>query len=912
MISGVRHIIPLLVFIFAIFAVNNSAAQGSPYYTITYKDSLQKEPSSQFLYNNITVRNTYNKLISITISITTPQNWNLISDEQTTLDLAPGETQIIPVTIARQPGALATWTPVSVTAQLKNSPLLDKYEFFVKDKVITAFGIYPTLQNLVVTNYQKDYEVKLLIRNRGNIDQHYKVMLQNSAFELNDQHMVTIPARTDSNVAYTFHINKEMWNKLKSEEVRVRVINDSNKESNYSYTIQKISSTAYQNSQAFATFPITLEGGIMQFNNTWAYYGGITGDIAFNKESNLGFYYRSREFGINGLQYNVFDLYYNYKNWQIAVGQMTGSKDFYTFGNGVRLSYIQKDGISVSIYGIRHQKGYGINNDIYGANVGYHLNKIIIKHSFASSYDTSRNMNSYLLTTDAQLIKNKTTSLNVNAGTGFDHSSISRPGLKDTLGSSFGYNFTFNQNMLRIISSVQRNSDNYPGAFRGYEYQNHDVRLQGKNSFIGLFYRYNYTKTNFFKDSIYNLTSYNYNLSNYGIQSGWSNKTINVVIGTGILSQTGQTTSPPKYQSFNLDMNLRIGKYLNFQSSSLLGYSSTPFSKSPDLYTQMAALSTTYGGLQVLYSKFPNYNAPLVPGTQVGDQSGIVETVNYGAYVNGKFFHSKLSTRLAYFVTQTLSDHSYISNANTSIRYENKRDGLTLSLDGNMPLQKENMNNHYASFVILKDLNVPIVFKRKYYDLKVTLYSDENSNGKFDANESSLGNLQVNINNYGMLSDEKGTMNYQNVEKGIYTLDFHNIKGLKGLIPANGFTQTVNVSGNTSISIPFKKSRMINGHITAQLDTASHTEVTVQNYRVTATDSSGEKFTDLTDKHGDFTLSLPAGIYTVSLNPAAFSDETVKPSQLSYKVDLINNEEGIVTFKLIQKKRGVVFIKADL
>ena len=120
------------------------------------------------------------------------------------------------------------------------------------------------------------------------------------------------------------------------------------------------------------------------------------------------------------------------------------------------------------------------------------------------------------------------------------------------------------------------------------------------------------------------------------------------------------------------------------------------------------------------------------------------------------------------------------------------------------------------------------------------------------------------------------------------------------------------VNGNTQMLIPFKKSRTITGHLAVEIDTISHTAVTIQNYRVTATDSSGEKFSDLTDAHGDFTLSLPAGKYTVALNPAAFADEAVKPTQISYNVDLVNNEEGIVTFKLVQKKRGVVFIKADL
>ncbi|MGN6568023.1 MAG: hypothetical protein ACTHJ0_08730, partial [Flavipsychrobacter sp.] len=838
-----------------------------------------------------------------------------VSDEQTTIDLPPGSTQIIPLTVARQPGALASWTPVNITAQLKNSPIKDQYQFFVRDKVNTNFGIYPLSQYIQVTENQKFYEVKLLIKNKGNLEQHYCIVLENSLFELNDKYYLTLPPHFDSTVSYSFHIKKEMWARLKKEDVRVRVINDSNRENYYSYTVDKIGSVAKQNAQAYETIPISLEGGLMQFNNTIAYYGAITGDIAFNKETNLGFYYRSREFGITGVQYNVFNIFFNYKKWQISAGQMIGPKDFYTIGNGLRLSYTDNEGISFAVYGIKHQPGLGTFNDIYGVNFGYHLtHEIVLKHCVAASYDTSRNMNSYILTNEAQLIKNKTTSLNINGGVGFDHPQVPIPGVKDTLGTSVGYNFTFSKDKLRVISSVQLNSSNYPGMFRGYKYQNHDIRYQETNSFIGLYYRYNYLKTNYFKDSIYNLTSYNYNLSNYGVQAGWNNKLMSIVVGTGVLTQTDQTTAPPKYISYSLDYSLAVTKFLFFQSSSLLGFPTFSFSKSPDLYTQLFSLGSSYGGFQMLYSRFPNYQSSFTPtGVQTtGDQKGFIETANYGAYVNGKFFHNKLCTRLSYFLTETLSDHTSVSNANADIRYENKHIGLTVSLNGNMPLQKENLNNHYASLSVIKDLNVPIVFKRKYFDLKLTVFNDENSNGKYDNNEPILKNVQVTINNYGMLTDEKGSILYKNVEKGNYVLDFHSIKGVKGLIPANGFTQSVIVNGKTDMQIPFKKARIITGHLNVEVDTISHTPVPVLNYRVTATDSSGEKYTDLTDAQGNFTLSLPAGKYSVALNPAAFADEAVKPTEISYNVDLVNNEEGIVIFKLVQKKRGVVFIKADL
>lgn len=95
------------------------------------------------------------------------------------------------------------------------------------------------------------------------------------------------------------------------------------------------------------------------------------------------------------------------------------------------------------------------------------------------------------------------------------------------------------------------------------------------------------------------------------------------------------------------------------------------------------------------------------------------------------------------------------------------------------------------------------------------------------------------------------------------------------------------------------------------MDSISKKSITNDRIRIFATDSKGVKYSTLTDGDGEFYIDLPESDYTISVNPEVF-DDTFRPVQMSYNVDLSNKEEAQVVFEIKQKNRKKVMIDANI
>src|ERR1043165_6477809 len=60
-------------------------------------DSLQASSNKDFLYNNLTLANTTSDKITITVSITAPKGWQLITQGLVNITLNASENTIIPI-----------------------------------------------------------------------------------------------------------------------------------------------------------------------------------------------------------------------------------------------------------------------------------------------------------------------------------------------------------------------------------------------------------------------------------------------------------------------------------------------------------------------------------------------------------------------------------------------------------------------------------------------------------------------------------------------------------------------------------------------------------------------------------------------------------------------------------------------
>jgi hypothetical protein len=99
--------------------------------------------------------------------------------------------------------------------------------------------------------------------------------------------------------------------------------------------------------------------------------------------------------------------------------------------------------------------------------------------------------------------------------------------------------------------------------------------------------------------------------------------------------------------------------------------------------------------------------------------------------------------------------------------------------------------------------------------------------------------------------------------------------------------------------------------VTLTLDTLSYNTFSVGQLKVLATDSLGYVYATFTDEAGHFQINLPAGNYIVSLNPDAF-DDVIKPVQMAFQVNLLDNDAQSVYFHIKQKARKITRIKAEV
>jgi hypothetical protein len=115
----------------------------------------------------------------------------------------------------------------------------------------------------------------------------------------------------------------------------------------------------------------------------------------------------------------------------------------------------------------------------------------------------------------------------------------------------------------------------------------------------------------------------------------------------------------------------------------------------------------------------------------------------------------------------------------------------------------------------------------------------------------------------------------------------------------------VPIDKRTTIYLPLSRGIKLLGSILISRDKYSNEEgkLDLSRIRVTAIDSVGKTFSCLTDRDGQFSLFLPTGIYTLSINDAALGSKFIfvqsKMSlDLTHPIDNYN-----VTFNVAEKRR---------
>lgn len=911
-----HHILCSMLLLFFLCLQEEKAAAQLHYYSLQVKDSLTADEQTPILYNQVRITNLRNKTLHIGLSLSIPSGWKLLSatDSLSTLTLAPGQTRNLPLNLLRTASASVFWQEAIISSWIQYGSDTLRTPCRLRVKVRPRLQARPLTEDQYFLRNPDTIHTGVYFRNAGNTTEAYTLQWQNQLLGFNDSLRVQLAPGRDTYCHHTLRLHKAAWEQLHQEDIGFVIRGSNGSGFAHNYRVSRARSNIRENRSKYDVVPVTLEAGAIRLGDIVNYYGGARGMIRFGDNHDLNFYYRSKQFGteINAFQQHIYNIDYHYHRWRLGIGQTGSQSYFLTYGRGASLCYEWNERKKIGIAGVLHDPLFAYKSDNVSAFVRYPVGKTTWHHELIANFDNTSTLYSYITANNVRLFDSKEFRLSLQADAGMDHKTRNLPGVRRaTAGLAAGYTLSWSRKSWEVYSNIQYYGSEFPGINKGLHLQTHQLTWKQGNFFAGPFCAYNYLLRNYFRDSLYNSDVLSYNTTRYGLRAGITNAKVNLSVNAGLMAQNGQFLYHLKnYQFADLYYNWIIGR-----TTTLNIFSQTAFARDTGLVrkyvllnTTTASFSTRYGGFSGIYTRVP------VQGNEVTGRNGYEETVNLSPYLNFYFFRNKLCGSIRYNISKAIADNTFSDGVGGSLSYNDARAGLRVQLNTFVPLRMRSslgylplQNRDYATLTVTKQLFVPILTRRKNYELELALFADTNHNNRKDQGEPALANAQVLINNTPFVTDADGRIRYRNIPKGAYALCMAGTQQ-PGLIPADGAEREVLLEKDVQTEIAFKKGKIIRGSIRIVSDSFSHTRLTPDNIRVTATDSHARSYSTLTDDSGHFVFYVPEGKYKVALNPNAFADTDFKPVQLERDADLVSDPECSVAFEIRQKKRKVRFV----
>ncbi|MCT4580952.1 MAG: hypothetical protein N4A35_06000 [Flavobacteriales bacterium] len=169
----------------------------------------------------------------------------------------------------------------------------------------------------------------------------------------------------------------------------------------------------------------------------------------------------------------------------------------------------------------------------------------------------------------------------------------------------------------------------------------------------------------------------------------------------------------------------------------------------------------------------------------------------------------------------------------------------------------------------------------KYYDVTAICFNDLDGDGIRGEDEPLLSNIKLKLSRdreknvddfirFGeqeLVSNTQGEILLKDIPEGSYLGDFEPLFNLGNLYNAKGDNQSIEITQDMDLYIPYVESFQVNGKVSLIRDEFSDKGlINVNGVRVEAVNEKGETFAALTDLKGYYTLNVPqAGYFTVKV-----------------------------------------------
>lgn len=300
-------------------------------------------------------------------------------------------------------------------------------------------------------------------------------------------------------------------------------------------------------------------------------------------------------------------------------------------------------------------------------------------------------------------------------------------------------------------------------------------------------------------------------------------------------------------------------------------------------------------------------------------------------YVKKEFFHKKLLVQFYADYTRDWGLQRTYLNVRPQVNILLKQNWVfkiegNLSVNGKKDLSFEDDNfRQDIRFSIRKDFNFGRKRgkKKKYSDVDVFFFKDDNKNDVFDKGEKGISNgflqmlpvandsISEKFSLSPLLSGDNGKVTYSNIPQGDYDLDIQRMVNVDGYFNFKNSKHNIQLKSDTICYIPFVKAYRIFGKLELKKAGIGSKKIkTIKGIRVMATDSKGQKYSSLTDRAGNFLLPVAGkDIYTVSINNPY--GRLIKVSHNHVKVNFAQHDKEEVNFQFVEKRRRVKMKKAS-
>ncbi|MFC2137516.1 OmpA family protein [Bacteroidota bacterium] len=930
-------------------------------YHIEFKKEFLEVRTGETFFNILLVSNRSNKKKTVKLKFSLPPGWSFFSEKEQVLNLEANDSIYIPLRGAASNEVLGEigYSIIASLSDKQGRPLLNAY-CFIKIPKLKLFSFTPVTRTVFFNQETKNAEFQFNLKNDGNVDELITLTFKSSdEISLRGEenniliNEISIPPKTDTTMGYIVSLIDENEMGKTMFSIDLQVITEESK-FNTTFWIENLS-YSYTYEIPDKEKPLILELGAHNLLATSDpyYSASFNGQVLFSKQRELFYYFSNHNLAkyMEDLNKNS-KMYFGFNSYRLSFK----AGDFLQFplynqnarGLSVNSNLTKKFNIG-GLYSTSTRSSimnYGISASTKGKNQ-------TISTYYSYTQNDYNNLNSQKLLLQARYKIFKTT-IESNLGVSstdlnYSDKNVNKIGYHSHInfrGKRNKYSWTFKNTFGSRYYYGRHDGKNTIYANIGYRPNRTDI----------LYLNYNSNRNNpaiYLRDSLVEKEQFSVARSTKLRYSKLSPTGIRIYVepSHNNMSSNGFThninETPFTTHGSHLLLGFLVGKgnksfspYFTAGFNWVTNHDTVP-NVSEDFYKNNSPIFNS-----LLTIRLRNNALGLYLDYYYGPYS-LFHYYNYYFYLNNyqsvrvmpyydDFIYKnllKLSIRGSY-LNEFLRKTQRV-NLNTQLSAHLNK-GYTITLLNTINFQRsvqsvdESIYKYNSVYFELKakkefEWNQP---RYQYHTLTIIFYKDVNGNLKKDENEPGISDIYVEIDridevvnpeyssgfeyqgqffNANLLSNVYGEIEYENIIKGFYRINFYNIGLSKGRFSSKENSMIVEMNDNQTIYIPFLEHNKIFGKVIMNRSKLSNLgKVDISNIKIKAIDSQGNETSTLSDKNGNFTIYAPSvDRYIVSINNIFY--EHFDLQQNNFLVQLNGYKQFEVNFIFTEKRRQINF-----